>query len=52
MGRKDDGAELQYKQLWFHREDGVVLPFKENLQKQNKTCSFDGKSTMEVRAAS
>lgn len=38
VGRKDDGAELQYNQLWFHREDGVVLPFKENLQKQNKTC--------------
>lgn len=52
VGRKDDGAELQYNQLWFHREDGVVLPFKENLQKQNKTCSFDGKSTMEVRTAS
>lgn len=36
--RNDDGAESQYDGLWFHREDGVVLPFKENLQTQNQTA--------------
>lgn len=30
------GAELSYIQLGFHREDGVVLPFKENLQERHE----------------
>lgn len=40
-GRNNDGAESQYNRLWFHREDGVVLRFKENLQKQNETGSLE-----------
>lgn len=41
-GRNNDGAESQYNRVWFHREDGVVLPFKENLQKQNETGLLEG----------
>lgn len=41
MGRKGDEAELGPKRPWFHREDGAVLPFKENLQNQNQTSSFE-----------
>lgn len=33
-GRQKRGEQLSYIQLGFHREDGVVLPFKENLQEQ------------------
>lgn len=33
-GRQKSEEELSYIQPGFHREDGVVLPFKENLREQ------------------
>ena len=34
-GDRKNGAGSDYIQLVIHREDGVVLPFKENLEEQH-----------------